>query len=691
MKKFFKIVGLVVLGLVAAFVALLLVLRSLYPPEKIQSIVLAELQSRLHREVRVKHAAIGIMGLNVDGLEISQAPDFKAGTFAKADTIRVEPRLWPLLQRRLEVSDVLLRGWECRIERRRDGSWNFENAAAPTKAPTNQAPASPTPSAAAGAPAAPAAEPPWEIGRVRIENGTLHYVDESAPSPIVVRDIRFSAWHLQPQGPFPIELSADYAAKDLSGAVQAKASVNLAAMTPAGMSATLGSFSVRHQGLIVEGSGSVKDLTAPSVHFELSVPRQRLNPADAARWPAQLPLLIPIQARGEIVKRGNRVDVRDTKILWNSLRMEIAGDILLKDSGSPDVHLRLQTGQFSLADMAGLLPVAQRVGPRGTGEIDVKADGPADSPALAGHASLKGVSVTYQGQELSGLDATAKFDPQSVTSSAKGKWNRGIFDLQAELRNYRKSPDLRLKGKLTELDLAALFQLLPSETEPSSAKGAPASPAPASKATTPPPAPKAPQAPGYSIHTAGNLTIDKIVHPNFTSQNNTFQWDLKDANVLPRITGTARIAIGPGRYDDLKSVSKNGVIKAVFLPLTVLQSVGHLAGFSVFPNLDRGSFKSITGDYLFQHGLMTIKESHMDSSQAYMTATGKANFADETLDMTLTTRINKHLPGISGPIGIKCKGTFADIESACKPDYGTILKQPAIQQGVDKILKGLFR
>ena len=199
------------------------------------------------------------------------------------------------------------------------------------------------------------------------------------------------------------------------------------------------------------------------------------------------------------------------------------------------------------------------------------------------------------------------------------------------------------------------------------------------------------QASSTPIHTHGQFTIGKITHPNFTASNSTFAWDLKNANIPSRITGSAKFNIGQGRFDDLKNVAgQNGLIKALLLPITILQKVGSIAHIPLLPAFDRVNFKTITGDYIFQNGVMTIRESHLDSNAAYVTATGRADLGKETLDMHLSTKLL--VQGLSGPIGFKVSGTFSN--PSVKPDVASILQQPAVNQVIQqgtKLLQNLFK
>jgi AsmA protein len=65
--------------------------------------------------------------LRVGGLHISNAPGFEGGDFASLGEARLALDLWPLLQKRLQIEEVIGSRVHVRLQRRADGSnnWTF--------------------------------------------------------------------------------------------------------------------------------------------------------------------------------------------------------------------------------------------------------------------------------------------------------------------------------------------------------------------------------------------------------------------------------------------------------------------------------------------------------------------------------------------------------------------------------------
>src|SRR5689334_21770366 len=67
------------------------------PQEKLRHLAEQQLKARIHREVKIGPIHLGLRGLTVDELELSEIPNFKAGHFMTAKGVHLgwDPRiLW---------------------------------------------------------------------------------------------------------------------------------------------------------------------------------------------------------------------------------------------------------------------------------------------------------------------------------------------------------------------------------------------------------------------------------------------------------------------------------------------------------------------------------------------------------------------------------------------------------------------
>ncbi len=99
--KWFKFFGVILLILVVAGTSLEF-LVPIVAKEPLRMICIKNLQDRLGRQVKLSSVSIGPWrGLRVEGLSISEAPDFAAGTWLEAERLTVKVKYFPLLTGRI--------------------------------------------------------------------------------------------------------------------------------------------------------------------------------------------------------------------------------------------------------------------------------------------------------------------------------------------------------------------------------------------------------------------------------------------------------------------------------------------------------------------------------------------------------------------------------------------------------------
>jgi len=109
MKRFGKIliiiaaIGFVLIGAVA--VGLQVFLR----PEKVKAMIVEQLSSRLHREVRLESVSIGLwQGVRLTQFALSEPSTFAKGTFVSSEEARLQVSLLPLLAKKIVIEDLSL-------------------------------------------------------------------------------------------------------------------------------------------------------------------------------------------------------------------------------------------------------------------------------------------------------------------------------------------------------------------------------------------------------------------------------------------------------------------------------------------------------------------------------------------------------------------------------------------------------
>lgn len=318
----------------------------------------------------------------------------------------------------------------------------------------------------------------------------------------------------------------------------------------------------------------------------------------------------------------------------------------------------------------------------GKADLDVKVAGRPDAPELAGTGRVTGLGATVSGLAVTEAALTLSFDPKRVKAALSGKLAGAAVALDVDAKDYAKTPDVRVTGKLASLDLTSW--------------AARKEPAPPLSGSAPAGAPQGKAAADKPLSTSGRLEVGPVKHPNFQAESAVFDWALTGITPdLGALGGKATLKVGKGRFDDLaKFGSKHPLLKAALFPLIVLQKTAGIVKLPLpLPNFDKVAFSEITGDYAFAKGLMTVKESHMDAGGSYVTTTGTADLARDKLDLRIAVKLGGLLQGrIAGPLAFFVRGSLANPET--KPDVAAIIKQPGVEQVIDqgkKLLEGIFK
>lgn len=246
-----------VLGAGAAVVAL----RVFLPEPKLRAMVVDGARKQLGREVRLEHVSVGLRGLTLEGLSVSEAPDMSAGVFLSVERFRLRPSWRALLKKKLVVASVSAEGLKATVLKRADGSFNFSTLAA-AAAPPSPAPA-----------AAPAGErPEFSIRHARLSGAELRYRDEAAGVDWLVSDADVAVDGFALNAPFALDASLRARGKAGERAVDARLSfdgeIDPARGEPAKAKVKAKSFSVESEGLTLRGSAGVEGLAPPKAAFD---------------------------------------------------------------------------------------------------------------------------------------------------------------------------------------------------------------------------------------------------------------------------------------------------------------------------------------------------------------------------------------------------------------------------------------
>src|SRR5205823_10363441 len=222
-----KLAG-VLIALVLIVVIAIFALPSLVNVNQYHDKIQAELQQKLHRQVKLGDLKLKLLpfSIGVSNAEIGEDPKFNTGRpFASAQQLAVSAKLLPLLRHEVQVNSVELVDPRIELVRNAQGVWNFaslqgdQNPAPAGKAGNAQPPPAP---GAKPSPAAPSSSPApnnasaskssgqaLSLSELKITNGQVAITDEQKHQSRSVYDhIDLALSDYAPNKPFNLSLAA---------------------------------------------------------------------------------------------------------------------------------------------------------------------------------------------------------------------------------------------------------------------------------------------------------------------------------------------------------------------------------------------------------------------------------------------------------------------------------------------------
>ena len=260
--------------------AALLAVKAFFPEPRARAWLVDAARRQLGRDVRLQRIDVGLRGLSLRGLEVSEARGFAAGTFLSVENFRLRPSWRALLKRRLVVAAVAADGLKVRVVKDAGGRFNYETLASASSSP-----------AVSGPPSKPgeATPPALDVRRALISNGTVEYAD-AAGAAWTLTGLDLDVSDFGQAEPFSLRSSFQIRGKAGTRAVDARvafdARVDLARGRREKFKAAVKELVVEQQGLKLAASGTVARLDAPELVFDAALSaagRELLRAGGSAR------------------------------------------------------------------------------------------------------------------------------------------------------------------------------------------------------------------------------------------------------------------------------------------------------------------------------------------------------------------------------------------------------------------------
>jgi len=218
MKRFFKIVGIVIAVLIVIVIVLPFVIDANTFRPKLES----EATDALGRQVKVGNLSLSLLsgGISADNISIADDPQFSKSPFVQAKSLKVGVEMLPLIfSRALNVTEITLEQPQINLVKSTNGDkWNFsslggKNASAPpnnqAKTSTNSAKPSPEQTAASEKSSG-GSNPNLTVAKLNVNDGKLTVSNANSSQPQRVYDkVNIEVKNFSFTSSFPFSMTAN--------------------------------------------------------------------------------------------------------------------------------------------------------------------------------------------------------------------------------------------------------------------------------------------------------------------------------------------------------------------------------------------------------------------------------------------------------------------------------------------------
>lgn len=263
MKRFLKIIAIVIAVLIVILIALPFVIDANTFKPKLES----ELTDALGRQVKVGNLSLSLLsgGVSADNISIADDPQFSQSPFVQAKSLKVGVEMMPLIfSKTLNVTDLALTEPQISLVKSENGEkWNFSSlgskpgASATESKPAEQLKSQTEPAKAAQPAPSGGSNPNLSVGKLIVKDGRLTVSTAgSDQKPRVYDKVDITVTNFSFASSFPFTMTADLpggGSFKLDG--QAGPIANNAAFTPLDAKVSVSQMNLAESGFIDPASG----------------------------------------------------------------------------------------------------------------------------------------------------------------------------------------------------------------------------------------------------------------------------------------------------------------------------------------------------------------------------------------------------------------------------------------------------
>ena len=326
------------------------------------------------------------------------------------------------------------------------------------------------------------------------------------------------------------------------------------------------------------------------------------------------------------------IRVKSLRVKTGRNDFEASGSVT-DPSGRGAFDLLFKCRSFVLEELTQLTPKTRDLKLAGSGFFALSITGTKDKPVFAGKVQFKDLGATVADLPLTDFTGTMSFDANRFDiPNLTGKVADGKLEMDLTVKDYARAPAIELEASLDRFDLGRYLTAkakLAADRETAQAaqaakKGRPAKPV--DEKPTP-------------IAARGHLIVGALIHPNATVSDVKVDWDLRGVTPDMRgLSGDAKLHVGAGKLVNIAGMAlQSKIVKILIFPILIVQKIRGV-------DLNKIALNQIVGDYGFKDGLMTVRESGMDSNEVHVNARGTIDLPVEALNLTVTAQVGNIIP-----------------------------------------------
>ncbi|OGT65104.1 MAG: hypothetical protein A3J38_09910 [Gammaproteobacteria bacterium RIFCSPHIGHO2_12_FULL_45_9] len=210
MKKFSKLIAVVLAVIIVCIVIAAILLVTLVSPNRFKPLIIEKVKQQTGRDITIdgnlSWSFFPNLGVKIGHATLSNPSAFKQAHFAELDSATMSVKVMPLFDKKIESSGIAIHGLKLNLIKNASGAvnWNFEPAisSAATSHQANENTLSP-PSAFM-----------LLISAIDVDKSTIHWIDEQKKQHIDIDQFNFSAKHIQTSQPFTTKTQFHFSASN---------------------------------------------------------------------------------------------------------------------------------------------------------------------------------------------------------------------------------------------------------------------------------------------------------------------------------------------------------------------------------------------------------------------------------------------------------------------------------------------